>query len=138
MNNNKLYIKNGGSDYSSQPYIRSEFIFNAKYKVQNVAQCMYEENHYSNFDDNIEIAETIPLKDHKSIGFSYMKYKKNFSFDARDFMLKGFKFYHNGKFYRYATSVPHKIGLEMKPSPNATVRGFILQACGTLQRDEKD
>ena len=99
---------------------------------------MYDEDHFCHFDDNIELAESTPLKDYKNIGFSYMKYKKNFSFDARDFMLKGFKFVHNGKFYRYATSVPHVIGLEMKPAPKDCVRGFIIQACGILERNEKD
>ena len=93
---------------------------------------MYYENHFCSFDDNVESAESTPLKGYNSIGFSYIKYKAALSFDARDFMLKGFKFYHNGKYYRYATSVPNEMGLEMKPAPAGCVRGFIILACGAL------
>ena len=64
---------------------------------------------------------------------------------SRDFIEKGFAFYHKGKFYRYSTSVfdaelPGPNGEEPKwPCPNkSTVRANTLINLGIMQRDTDD
>ena len=61
---------------------------------------------------------------------------------SRDFIEKGFNFFHNGKFYRYSSSIdnsdlPGLNGKELKfPAPNkSTVRANTLINCAIMRRD---
>lgn len=74
-----------------------------------------------------------------TMGLFYNRNKKTFSFSCRDFYEKGFKFYHNGKFYRYSASLPDKESLEMYPIPSEDgVRGFTIYNVGIMERNPKD
>ena len=42
-----------------------------------------------------------------SASYVYTHNRKQYTIAARDFYEKGFNFFHNGKFYRYSTSVPN-------------------------------
>ena len=91
------------------------------------------------WDSNLEAAQESPLPGRKTIGLTYIRNKKQYQFSCRDFYEKSFKFYHNGKLYRYSTSVPDKEGLELMPLPdNDTVRGFTIYSCGIVSRNPKD
>ena len=64
---------------------------------------------------------------------------------SRDFIEKGFNFFHEGKFYRYSSSVddselPGPNGEKpMKPTPNKnTVRASTLINCAIMRRDVDD
>ena len=61
---------------------------------------------------------------------------------SRDFIEKGFNFYHNGKFYRFSSSIdnselPGPNGEEpLYPCPNrSTVRANTLINCAIMRRD---
>lgn len=81
----------------------------------------------------------------KSFFKTYLENKKQLSIAGRDFAEKTFNFYHNGKFYRYATSID---GAELpgpnskppqRPSSNASVvRGFTIFSCAILERQKDD
>lgn len=73
-----------------------------------------------------------------SITFGYTAHKKQFSFQSRDFIDKSFTFFHNGKFYRYTSSLPEDKGKIMKPLPEETTRGFNYFNIGTYERDPAD
>jgi len=45
-------------------------------------------------------------------------------------------FYHNGKFYRYSSSIVNSE--EMMPVPKDTVRGTTIYNCGIMYRNESD
>jgi hypothetical protein len=56
------------------------------------------------------------------------------SVSSRDFFEKGFSFYHQGKFYRYSSSIDDSQTL--KPLPDSvTVRGFTYINVGIMHRD---
>ena len=58
---------------------------------------------------------------------------------SRDFIEKGFNFFHNGKFYRYSSSVDNQElpGQDLKfPTPNKNVvRANTLINCAIMRRD---
>ena len=74
----------------------------------------------------------------KSITFGYTAHKKQFSFQSRDFVDKQFNFYHNGKFYRYTSSLPDEKGNEKVPLPDYTTRGFNYFNMTIYHRDAAD
>jgi hypothetical protein len=45
------------------------------------------------------------VKDKKSFGLYYIVNKKQYTIKSRDFVEKGFGFSHNGKFYKYSSTV---------------------------------
>jgi hypothetical protein len=54
---------------------------------------------------------------------------------ARDFYEKGFNFYHQGKFYRYSTSIQDS-ETSLKPLPDKkTTRGFTLINVSLMERE---
>lgn len=53
-------------------------------------------------------------------------------------MEKGFNFFHNGKFYRYSTSLPDDMALEKNPVPADTTRGFTFLNIGIFERSPTD
>lgn len=73
-----------------------------------------------------------------TMGFNYCSHKKQYSFQSRDFVEKGFNFYHNGKFYRYSTSLPEELGLARTPVPADTTRGFTYYNFAIVERNPKD
>ena len=64
---------------------------------------------------------------------------------SRDFYSKGIQFYHNGKYYRYSSSVidseiiddknPNDIFKRQLPD-DKTIRGTTILNCGIFQRDK--
>ena len=92
------------------------------------------------WDETLLDSDFTPLGDRKGLtmGFNYCAHKKQYSFSSRDFVEKGFNFYHDGKFYRYSTSVPDEKGIEKHPPPADTVRGYTFINCGVFERNPKD
>lgn len=136
-----MYLKKGGSKFSSnQPYIRTESIFNKKFKFDRLLQAIYEPGHIEKWDDTVGANSVTPVGDRTStsITFGYTAHKKQFSFQSRDFIDKSFTFFHNGKFYRYTSSLPEDKGKIMKPLPEETTRGFNYFNIGTYERDPAD
>jgi hypothetical protein len=78
----------------------------------------------------------MPLDENKkSYGMYHMAHKKQYTFDSRDFVEKGFAFYHDGKYYRYSSMVNN--GTDYVPLPKSTVRGETLYNFGIMERDPK-
>jgi len=134
----KLFLKSGGSQFSkNQPFIRSESYFNQKYKMEKLVKCIHKPIHSAKWDKliaNTEKFEFVPGV--KCCEVSYICQKSQYSICARDFYEKGINFYHNGKFYRYSSSVENadKPGPNgepaLKPIPNtSTVRATTLINC---------
>jgi hypothetical protein len=62
----------------------------------------------SQWDENTEEGELIGIdKGIKCYGLYYMVNGKKFTFDARDYVEKYIQFFHDGKFYRYSSSIPN-------------------------------
>jgi hypothetical protein len=88
------------------------------------------------WDKLIKGSELISLDGSKSYGIMYMSNKKQFTISSRDFYEKIFMFFHNGKLYRYSSSVANCE--QAKPPPPDTVRGKTMYNCGIMYRSEKD
>ena len=84
------------------------------------------------WDNLMDKCEFYPINGCKTIGLTYMRNKPQYSFHGRDFYEKGFAFYHNGKFYRYTTSIPDEESLSMKPVPDETVRATTILYYGIM------
>ena len=69
----------------------------------------------------------------RSYGLFYHSHQAQFNMDARDFMEKGFAFYHEGSFYRYCTTLPNSE--KYKDVPSKTVRGKTLINIAKMSRD---
>ena len=74
-------------------------------------------------------------KGKKSYGLIYLVNGKKFTFDARDYVEKYIQFYHDGKYYRYGSSVPNS-GYDVKPARKDTKRADTLINCAMLYRLE--
>mmetsp|Transcript_1058 Transcript_1058/g.1960 ORF Transcript_1058/g.1960 Transcript_1058/m.1960 type:complete len:190 (+) Transcript_1058:851-1420(+) len=134
-----MYLKKGGSDQSEdQPFMRTESNFNKAFKMNKLLKVIYEPEHQKGWDKNLEVAEKQPFDGgSKTIAFSYVKNKKQFTISSRDFYEKGFNFVHNGKFYRYSTSIDHSEDA-LKPLPDGqTVRGFTFYNAAIMEREPK-
>lgn len=83
----------------------------------------------------MEKGEFYSINGCKTNGLTYQKNKAQYSFNSRDFYEKGFAFYHNGKFYRYTTSVPDEESFSMKPLPEVTERASTIIYYGIVERD---
>lgn len=65
------------------------------------------------------------MKDKKSFGFYYIVNKKQYTIKSRDFVEKGFAFSHNGKFYKYSSTVENSEHIKGKYTEE-TIRGDTL------------
>ena len=63
--------------------------------------------------------------------------KKHLTIKARDFWEKGFGFYHNGKYYRYSTTVNDSVSDRPLPDKE-TIRGDTIYNAGVMWRDPSD
>ena len=96
---------------------------------------IYDPKHQIKWDNLLDKCDFYPLNGSKTIGFTYLRNKQQYSFQGRDFYEKGFAFYHKGKFYRYTTSVPDEESLSMMPLPDETVRASTILYFGMVERD---
>ena len=95
------------------------------------------------FNKNIESCEFSSSRSSSSnlsTGFSYTKYKKQFTFSQRDFYEKSFNFCHNGVFYRFAPSiVDSELGDKpMKAKDSKDVRGLSTINIAMIWRNPSD
>ena len=97
---------------------------------------IFNPNEALKWDKNLQSSKFIPLEENvRSYGLSYMAHKKQYTFQSRDFVEKGFQFYHEGKFYRFSTKA--KNGDDHVPIPKDTVRGETLYNFSIMERDPK-
>lgn len=132
-----MYLKKGGSSLSAdQPFLRTESNFNKVMKMHKLLKVIYSPDHQKKWDKVLEDSQVQPLGEStRNIGYSYTKNKKQFTIASRDFFEKGFNFYHDGKFYRYSTSVPDSEN-SLKPLVDKkTVRGTTNFNVGIMERD---
>ena len=105
---------------------------------------MYNPQVQKQWDKNLKdgsFIEITPGK--KSYGITYTINKKQFQFCSRDFYEKGFGFYHDGKFYRYSSSIDNSEnpGPNGEPpmcaikDPHSQVRGYTIFNVGLMDRD---
>ena len=95
------------------------------------------------FNKNVEFFEfksSRPTSKNLTTGFSYTKYKKQFTFSQRDFYEKSFNFCYNGVFYRFATSiVDSESGKNpLKPKDPKIVRGLSTINIAMIWRNPAD
>lgn len=74
----KFFIKKGGSAANKdQPFIRTESIFNKKFKMEKLIKSAYYPEHQMKWDKTIEKSEVIPVRDgDTSYYLTYYKNKK--------------------------------------------------------------
>ena len=98
---------------------------------------MYKPEYQVKYDKQLIGAEFIPLREGmKTIGYTYTANKKILTIKQRDFYEKGFNFSHDGKFYRYSSSILNNT--EIRPVPADTIRGDTIYNYGLMYRDEED
>ena len=104
----KMWLKKNGSNFSDQPYMRTDSVFNQKYQMHKLLKVIYDPKHNIKWDKLIgEEGIKVGVNEKtNSASFLYTHNRKQYTIAARDFYEKGFNFYDNGKFYRYSTSVP--------------------------------
>lgn len=136
-----MFTKNGGSRFSKdQPFLRTESTFNKKFKMDKLVKMVFGSEHQTKWDETLLSSAFTPLGDrkHMTMGFVHCAHKKQYSFQSRDFVEKTFNFYHNGKFYRYSSSLPDELGQERFPVAEETTRGFTYYNFGIVERNPKD
>ena len=123
----------------------SKQVYNKKFKMEKLCKTMFDPAHVSKWDKNIKTVKTIPLVEGKRcFSLSYTLNKQQYSIAGRDFYEKQFNFFHNGKFYRYSSSIdnseiegPNGEPAAMPSPDDKTVRAFTAINCGVVQRGPK-
>lgn len=131
------YLKDGGSEVSkTQPFFRCDVEFKKVYKMHKVIKTLYSPEQQKIHDTQLIDAEWKPIHEgKKTYGYTYARNKKHLNIQSRDFYEKGFNFVHDGKFYRYSTTVANSDTL--KPIPDETIRGETIYNLGIMWRDDK-
>lgn len=106
--------------------------------MDKLIKMIFRSEHQTKWDETVLSSEQVPFGDSKVVTLNHNAHKKQYSFQSRDFVEKSFNFYHNGKFYRYASSLPEEAGLQRHAVPEETTRGFTYYNFGIIERNAKD
>lgn len=116
---------------TDSPFLRTESVFDKKWKMHKLINAIYDPQFKKQWDDKLqESTFTYVREGTKSFGLFYSKNKKQLTFQARDFYEKFFEVYHNGVYYRLSSSAD---GVDY-PVPEDTVRGQVNISVSKMQR----
>ena len=102
--------------------------------MDKLFSAIYDAEEKLKWDKLLEVSTLLPIHpDKRTYAMYYLKNKRQYNIEARDFVEKGFNFIHNGKYYRYSTSIPDSESYKEKQK--ATTRGLTLFNVGTMFRD---
>ena len=69
----KFYLKTGGSEFSDNPYLRTEQVFNKKFQMQKLIKVMFENKHVCKWDKNVKSRKLIEVtKGKKSYNLQFL------------------------------------------------------------------
>ena len=71
-------MKKGGTKWNkNQPFLKNEFTFNKKWKMEKLLNCLYNPDHVQKWDQIIQEAKDIRIDENmKSCQFNYIKNHK--------------------------------------------------------------
>jgi hypothetical protein len=109
MQNLRVNVKKSGSEAnSSEPFIHLDAIWPKAVKFTNLIKTCYGVDEILKWDANIIDMDIKPLRDDcKTAAYTFQRNKSVMGIEGREFYEKSFGFFHEGKYYRFTSSVPN-------------------------------